>query len=92
MQNVIKMVAVLVLLGSRATDAQTVPTAGSPAGSAIATAPLRVTQDTRLIGRAPVGHRQPQARDVPSQSSSDLEHLSAEDAALDRKLIICRGC
>jgi hypothetical protein len=50
-----------------------------------------LTQNTRLIG-APVGHRQPHARDVPSENAADLEHIGEEDAAVNRKLNICRGC
>ena len=93
MRNLIKTVAVLALLGSRGAIAQTVEFAGSTGEfSAAATAPFSLTQDARLIGRAPVGHRQPQARDVPSQSHGELERLTEEDAAIDRKLIICRGC
>jgi hypothetical protein len=91
MRNFIKTVAVLALLGNRAAIAQTMETARSPVGYRAAPAPSRLTQDTRLSG-APVGHRQPRARDVPSQSPSDLERVTAEDAAIDRKLIICRGC
>ncbi|WP_407174351.1 hypothetical protein [Bradyrhizobium sp. STM 3562] len=41
---------------------------------------------------APIGHRQPQAKDVPSENPSDLERVSEEDRAVDRKLTICRGC
>ena len=93
MRNVIKIVVILALLGSRGAIAQTVGTARSSAGSlTTATAPLSLTQDTRLVGGAPVGHRQPHARDVPSQNPSDLERLTEEDAAVDRKLTICRGC
>ncbi len=93
MRNLIKTVAVLALLGSRGAIAQTVGTARLSAGSSTtAAAPFSLTQDTRLIGRAPVGHRQPEARDVPPQNPSELERLTAEDAAIDRKLIICRGC
>lgn len=93
MRNVIKIIAVLALLGSRGAIAQTVGTARSSAGSPItATAPLSLTQNTRSIGEAPVGHRQPRVRDVPSQQPADLERLTEEDAAIDRKLIICRGC
>jgi len=93
MRNLIRTVAVLALLGSRGAIAQTVGVARSSAGSSTtATAPFSPTQDQRLIGEAPVGHRQPRARDVPSQSSSELERLTAEDAAIDRKLIICRAC
>jgi hypothetical protein len=82
---------VLVMFGSRATIAQTVGSATSSAHSASATVPLLLTQNTRLIG-APVGHRQPHARDVPSENAADLEHIGEEDAAVDRKLNICRGC
>jgi hypothetical protein len=53
--------------------------------------PSLLAQNTRLTG-APVGHRQPHARDVPSENPGDLEHIGEEDAAVDRKLNICRGC
>jgi len=82
----------LAQLGNRATIAQTVGSATSSAGLASTTAAPSLTQNTRSIGGAPVGHRQPHARDVPSGNASDLEHISEEDAAVDRKLIICRGC
>jgi hypothetical protein len=35
---------------------------------------------------APIGRRQSHANDVPSVNASDLEHIGAEDAAVDRKL------
>ena len=93
MRKMIKIVAVLSLLGSRGAIAQTVGAARPSAGSLItATAPLSSKQQARLVGEAPVGHRQPRARDVPPQNPSDLERLTEEDAAVDRKLIICRGC
>ena len=93
MRKLIKTVAVLALLGSRGAIGQTAGIARSSAGfSTAATAPLSLTQDTRLIGRAPVGHRQPQARDLASQSHGELERPTDEDAAIDRKLIICHGC
>jgi hypothetical protein len=45
----------------------------------------------RSVGDAPVGHRQPRAGDV--SSSRKIEEISAEDAAVDRKISnICRGC
>jgi hypothetical protein len=91
MRNVIRTIVVLAMFGSRATIAQTVGSATSPAHSASATVPLLLTQNTRLIG-APVGHRQPHVRDVPSENPGDLEHIGEEDAAVDRKLNICRGC
>jgi hypothetical protein len=89
MRNLIRTAVLLALLGSRTTIAQTIGSAGS---SASAAAPSSLTQNRRLIGGAPVGHRQPHASDFPSQNASDLEHISEEDAAVDRKLNICRGC
>ncbi len=92
MRNVIKIAAVLSLLGSRGAIAQTAGTARPLPGTlTTAMAPLSLTQGARLMGRAPVGHRQPRVGDVPSQNPSDLERLTGEDA-VDRKLIICRGC
>ncbi len=92
MRNLIRIIVLLAQLGNRATIAQTVGSATSSAGLASTTAAPSLTQNTRSIGGAPVGHRQPHARDVPSGNASDLEHISEEDAAIDRQLIICRGC
>jgi hypothetical protein len=82
------MVAVLALLGDRAGIAQTVETASVERPTV--PVPLRQTQGARF--GAPIGHRQPQARDLPSHNLNDLERLTEEDAAIDRKLTICRGC
>jgi hypothetical protein len=92
MRNLIRMVVLTAVLGGRATIAQTVGSTASSRGSATATVPSSLTQNTQLIGDAPVGHRQPHARDVPSLNAGDLEHIGEEDAAVDRKLNICRGC
>ena len=92
MRNLIRIIVLLALLGNRATIAQTVGSATSSAGTVSTTARPSLMQNTRSIGGAPVGHRQPHARDVPSGNASDLEHISEEDAAIDRQLIICRGC
>jgi hypothetical protein len=93
MRNLITTVALLALLGGPVAIAQTTGSARSSAGPASPTVPSSLTPDTRLIGSAPVGHRQPHASDVPSDNSNDLEHISAEDAAVDRKINnICRGC
>ena len=70
----------LALLGSRGAIAQTVGTARSSTRIPWPprTAALSSTQDTRLIGVAPVGHRQPHARGVAPQSPSELwERLTA---------------
>jgi hypothetical protein len=42
---------------------------------------------------APLGHRQPSAKDVPRDSSNPPVGMTREDRALDRALKgICRGC
>jgi len=92
MRNVIKIVTILAFLGSRGAIAQTlVPARSSAEFSSTTAGPLSVAQDT-LIHEAPVGHRQPRVSDVPPQSTTEIERLTPEDAAIDRKLGICRGC
>jgi hypothetical protein len=93
MRDMIKIVTILALLGSRGAIAETVgPARSSVVSSSTAARPLSLAQRTRLIDEAPVGHRQPRARDVPPQSPTEIERLAPEDAAIDRKLVICRGC
>jgi hypothetical protein len=41
---------------------------------------------------APIGHRQPRAKDVPSWIEENLGTRSLEDETIDRKLRICRDC
>ena len=93
MQNLITTTALLILLGTPGAIAQTAASARPSVG--LASSSSSMTPDRRLIGSAPVGHRQPRATDVPSENpaSGDLEQISPEDAALDRKINnICRGC
>ena len=44
------------------------------------------------VMQAPVGHRQPTAKDVPPRVDENLGARSPEDQAVDRKLRICRDC
>jgi hypothetical protein len=92
MRYLITMVALVALFDCPAAIAQTVGIARSSAGPANPTAASSLMQDTQLIGSAPIGHRQPHSGDVPLANTSDIEHIGAEDAAVDRKLNICRGC
>ena len=55
----------------------------------------RESATCRPMPRAPVGHRQPRADQVPSEKnlSDPNDPVNREDAALDRKIkSICRGC
>ncbi|ABD88353.1 hypothetical protein [Rhodopseudomonas palustris] len=76
--------AVLVLLGSAAfaqTGTRTAPT--TPSGTP------NVSSDQKMIGTAPVGHRQPRL----DPSLPDPTTRDPADVALDRQLrSICRGC
>jgi hypothetical protein len=91
MRNVVKIVAIFAFLGSRGALAQTVEPARSSVGSS-PTGPFSLAQNTRPVDAAPVGHRQPHAREVTTPSPNELERLTAEDSAVDRKLVICHGC
>jgi hypothetical protein len=68
MRNLITTIALLTLLSSPGAIAQTT---GSTRSSAELVSPIvgtSMTSDTRLIGSAPIGHRQPRASDVPSEN------------------------
>jgi hypothetical protein len=90
MRNLVKTVAVLALLGSRVAMAETAGKSSDERENPIAEPSL--AHQTRWLGGAPIGHRQPHTSDVPSADAAHLEQLSAEDAKVDRKLNICRGC
>jgi hypothetical protein len=92
MRNLIRSVALLAVLGSRVSIAQTTGSARSPVGLANQAVSSWHGQDSRSVYGAPIGHRQPRTSDVLSENSEDIERLSAEDAVVDRKLNICRGC
>jgi hypothetical protein len=60
--------------------------AGTVAGSAHA----QKASSGATAPKAPIGHRQPKAKDLPPDSTNQV---SAEDRALDKALKgICRGC
>jgi hypothetical protein len=46
----------------------------------------------QAVREAPIGHRQPTAKDLPPEISQKAPVLSPEDRALDDRLRICRGC
>jgi hypothetical protein len=81
------LVAVILLWSAAATqnNADQVPRASS--GSAQSTG-----QPATSPGEAPIGHRQPRAKDVPPRIQENLGTRSLEDEAIDRKLRICRDC
>ena len=50
------------------------------------------SQPASSAREAPIGHRQPKAKDVPSWIEENLGTRSLEDETIDRKLRICRDC
>jgi hypothetical protein len=80
------------LLSGRAATAETVGLAKPSPAPVSSGMPDASSRTPSQPWPAPVGHRQPQAKDLPSQNSSALEQISEEDRAVDRRLTICRGC
>ncbi len=89
MRKLITTIALLALVDTSVAIAKS-------AGSANPAAPPSTNPDNQLmLNRAPVGHRQPRADQVPSEKNlmdpNDL--VNRENAALDRIIKgICRGC
>ena len=81
------LVAVTLLWSAAA--AQNNPDQQPPATSGSAQSTGRPASSAR---EAPIGHRQPRAKDVPSSIEENLGARSPEDEIIDRKLRICRDC
>jgi hypothetical protein len=84
------LAAVLVL---NAAVAQNDP--GQPSSPSSRSTQTTVQVDNNVgqaIRQAPIGHRQPGAKDVPPKVEENLGTRSPEDEAIDRKLRICRDC
>jgi hypothetical protein len=70
----------------------------SPTGQApTSIQPPSAVEPPRTTGQAPTSipsssHRQPRAKDVPSDEAADREASKAANQEIDRKLNICRGC
>jgi hypothetical protein len=90
MSKLIKMAILVAVLGCRTATAETAGAGEASARSASTNPAAPSAKDLRW--RAPVGHRQPGVRDIPSELSGEFERISEEDRAADRRLIICRGC
>jgi hypothetical protein len=86
------LVAVAVLAGAAAAQNKLDP-ASRPSGGAQTTGPTDSTAGQVGSEReAPVGHRQPRARDLPASPNESAPIRSPEEQEVDRKLRICRDC
>jgi hypothetical protein len=81
------LVAVTLLWGAAAAQNNPGQRPSASSGSAQGTGPTASS-----AREAPIGHRQPRAKDVPSWIEENLGTRSLEDEAIDRKLRICRDC
>jgi hypothetical protein len=82
-----------VLAGAAAAQNNPDPSLGRPSGGAQTTG--QTDSPTGQVGSgrdAPVGHRQPRAKDLPAGSNESAPIRTPEDQDVDRKLRICRDC
>jgi hypothetical protein len=78
------MFAVVVIAGLSGSALAQNNTDQSPVGTSTTTgAPER---------HAPVGHRQPKAKDLPTDILQNQQRETPRDEGWDKKLTICRGC
>jgi hypothetical protein len=90
MRSLIATIALLALVDTSMSIAQTVGSARNPSAPPPSTNP-----DKQLLPEAPVGHRQPRADQVPAEKDlmDPNDPINRENAALDRMVKgICRGC
>jgi hypothetical protein len=79
-----------VVVGSAAV-AQNTPNQPSPPASGSAQTTGQADNNVgQAIWQAPIGHRQPKAKDVPPGVQDNYGVRSPDDVAIDRKLRICR--
>ena len=60
--------------------------------SAHAQGAAQPAQASSGVPEAPIGHRQPDAQDVPSNVLRNEAAMKPGNTTLDKKLNICRGC
>ena len=94
-RNNARLGLIIVALGSLAQS----QAAGAQDGSnrnfqALAGGATAMLQPAQGYGRAPIGHRQPRPIDIPpvDLASSYDRGLHQEDARIDKRIVICRGC
>ena len=87
MNGLVRTFMLAALLNARAAVAQTVAVPAAP-----------VVKSEQTVGMAesrfaaPIGHRQPRVQDIDSRETAIIERIDQENATLDRRLNICRGC
>ena len=77
------MFAVVVIAGLSGSALAQSNTNQSPVGSKTTGTPER---------QAPVGHRQPKAKDLPADILQNEQRETTRDNGSDKRLTICRGC
>ena len=88
------LAAILVLNAAVAQNDPGQPSPSSPSAQTTGQADDNAGDDNvdQAVWQAPIGHRQPGAKDVPPSAEDNLGIRSPEDEAIDRMLRICRDC
>ena len=87
------LVAAVVLAGAAAAQNNPPSPSGRSSGGAQTGGQSdSTTGQVEGVREAPVGHRQPRARDLPAAPSAAPPIRSPEEQDIDRKLRICRDC
>jgi len=87
------LVAAAVLTGAAAAQNNPGPSGRSSGGAQTSGQGDSTTGQVESGREAPVGHRQPRARDLPAGPNEGAPPIrSPEDQDIDRKLRICRDC
>jgi hypothetical protein len=81
-----------VVVGSAAVAQNNPNQPSPPAGGSAQTTGQADNNPGQAIREAPVGHRQPRAKDLPPGVQDNYGVRSPEDEAIRRKLRICRDC
>src|SRR5215471_4993937 len=85
------LVAAAVLAGAAAAQNNPDP-ASRQSGGAPTTGQTGTAGQAGGVREAPVGHRQPRAKDLPASPNESAPIRSPEEQDVDRKLRICRDC
>jgi hypothetical protein len=88
MRSIAIVIAAAAVVGTAAAQPSAEQSTKPPAG----VDPPTVTGQTDGRRQAPIGHRQPKAKDLPPGVGQGAGMRSPEDEAVDRKLRICRDC
>ena len=87
-----RSIAIVIAAAAVVSSAVAQPSADRSTKSPAGGEPQSATGQADGARQAPIGHRQPRAKDLPPGVGQGAGMRSPEDEAVDRKLRICRDC